>query len=137
MQNWFQRILLFIAVATIIGHNTLPHDHHDQIDKVANHQHEQEPGTGAHHEHNDEDTDGEHSVFSFAQLDENFVPVKFQDITIGLPIVYLLTPVITYHSHLFTEKSKTQFGFYKEYPPPGTYLSQLPSRGPPSLSSLA
>jgi hypothetical protein len=137
MQNWFQRILLFIAVATIIGHNTLPHDHHEQIDSVAHHQHEKEPGTGAHHHHHNEDTDDEHSVFSFAQLDESFVPVKFQDISIELPIVYLFTPLITYHCLLFREKSKTHYGFYKEYPPPGNYLSHLPSRGPPSLSSLA
>jgi hypothetical protein len=138
MRRWFQKILLFIAVATIVGHSSLPHQHHAQIEKVAHHDHHQEEqGTGTHHHDHDEDKDEDHSLFSFAQLDENFVPGKFQDIRIELPIVYLLTPIITIHYSLFREKSKTHFGFYKEYPPPGNYLSQLPSRGPPSLSNMA
>lgn len=138
MQKWFQKILLFIAVATIVGHSSLPHQHHAQIEKVAHHDHhDEEQGTGTHHHDHDEDRDEDHSLFSFAQLDENFVPVKFQNVSIELPIIYLLTPVITYHYNLFREKSKTHFGLYKEYPPPGNYLLQLPSRGPPSLSNMA
>lgn len=137
MQKWFQKILLFLAVATIVGHSSLPHQHHALMEKVAHHDHHDEVQGGTHHHDHDESKDENHSLFSFAQLDENFVPVKFQDVSIELPIVYLLTPVITYHYNLFREKSKTHFGFYKQYPPPDNYLSQLPSRGPPSLSNMA
>ncbi len=138
MQKWLQKILLFVAVATIIGHSSLPHHHHEQIETVAHHDHQDEGlETGSHDKDHHESKDEEHSIFSFAQLDENFVPVKFQDVSIELPIIYLLTPVITYHYNLFRAKSKTHFGFYKEYPPPGNYLSQLPSRGPPSLGNMA
>ena len=138
MQRWLQKILLFIAVATIIGHSSLPHHHHAQIEAVPHyHDHEEDHEARNNHHDHDENKDEDHSLFSFAQLDENFVPAKFQDISIRIPIVYLLTPVITYHYNLFREKSKTHFGFYKEYPPPGNYLSQLPSRGPPSLSNMA
>jgi hypothetical protein len=132
MQKWLQKILLFIAVATIIGHSSLPHHHHEEIEAVAHHDHhDEEQGKESNHNEQDESTEDEHSIFSFAQLDENFVPVKFQDVGIQLPLIYLLTPVITYQYNLSREKSKTHFGNYKEYPPPGKYLSNLFSRPPP------
>ena len=137
MQKWLQKILLFIAIATIIGHSSLPHQHHQKITTVALHDHLNEEKSGHHHHNDDDNKDEEHSIFSFAQLDEDFVPVKFQYISIELPIVYLLIPVITYHDNLLSAKSKIHFGFYKEYPPPANYLSQLPSRGPPSSSNTA
>lgn len=137
MQKWLQKILLFISVATIIGHSSLPHHHHEVIATVAHHHHHDEKETGKHQHNDDDSKDEEHNIFSFAQLDEDFFPVKIHHISIELPIVYLLTPVITYHDHLFREKSKTHFGCYKEYPPPGNYRSHLPSRGPPSLSNMA
>ena len=138
MHKWFQKILLFLAVATVIGHSSLPHHHHEQIETVAHQDHRNEKqGTDTHHHDHDESKDKDHSIFSFAQLDDNFLPVKFQVISFELAIVYLLTSVITYSYNLFIEKSKTYFGFYKEYPPPGNYLSELPSRGPPSPSNMA
>ena len=137
MQNWLQKILLFIAVATLIGHSSLPHHHHEEIEAVAHHHHDDGQATQSHHEDHNKNKDEDHSLFSFAQLDENFVPVKFQDVSIELPIFYLLTPLITYHYNLYKVKSKTQFGYYKEYPPPDNYLSNLPSRGPPSFSNMA
>jgi hypothetical protein len=138
MQKWLQKILLFIAVATIVGHSSLPHQHHADIEMVAYHDHhEKEQGTGSSYHDDDDSKDEEHSIFSFAQLDENFVPVKFQDMSIELPIIYLLSPLITYRYNLFREKSKTRFGSYKEYPPPGNCLSKLPSRGPPPISNMA
>ncbi len=124
---------MFIAVATIIGHSSLPHHHHEEIEAVTHHDHhDEEQRTESSHHGDDENTEDEHSIFSFAQLDENFVPVKFQDVSIEIPIVYLLTPAIIYHYNLFREKSKTHFGCYKEYPPPGNYLSKLFSRPPPA-----
>lgn len=132
MQKWLQKILLLLAVATIIGHSCLPHQHHEAIEAVAHHDHhDEEQETGTHHHDHDKDKDEDHSLFSFAQLDENFVPVKLQDLSIELPIAYLLTPVIIYHYNLLKDRSITHFGLYKEYPPPGNCLSQLPSRGPP------
>ncbi len=125
-------------MATINGHSSLPHQHHKEIATVAHHNHhDEEKKTGNHTHDHDDNKDEEHSIFSFAQLDEDFVPVKFQNVSIELPIVYLLTPLITYHYNLFREKSKTHFGSYKEYPPPGNYLSKLPSRGPPSITNMA
>jgi hypothetical protein len=98
MKKWLQKILLFIAVATIIGHSSLPHHHHEEIEAVTHHDHhDEEQRTESSHHGDDENTEDEHSIFSFAQLDENFVPVKFQDVSIEIPIVYLLTPAIIYH----------------------------------------
>lgn len=138
MQQWFQKILLFIAVATVVGHSTLPHYHHEQIETVAHHKHHHdEQGKGTHTHGQDENKEEEHSLFSFAHLDEDYVPGKLQNISIELPILYVLTAFITYQHNLLRERSKTHFGYYKEYPPPGNYLSQLPTRGPPSLSNMA
>ena len=134
MQQWLQKILLFIAVITIAGHSALPHYHHDQIETAVQHNHhddEKETGT-PQHEHDEHNSAG-HSLFSFAQLDDDYVPEQFHNISIELPIGYLLTPLITYYNTLIREKSKTQFGYHKDYPPPGAHLTDLNHRGPPSL----
>jgi hypothetical protein len=133
MQRWRQKIVLIVAVATIIGHNCLPHHHHDAIESVAhhlNHDEDHDRQTG-HHDH-EQDTEDDHNLFSFAQLDEDFVPVKSQKVNIDLPILYLLTPVITYQMDQLKEQSKNHFGYYREFPPPRNYLSNLFSRPPPS-----
>jgi hypothetical protein len=121
MQKWLYKILLSIAVITVIGHNTLPHLHDDHEQTLAIHKHEMEQKS--------------HNVFSFAQLDDDFVPAKFQQENIALPIVYLLTPFIDYQLKLLKGKSKDHFGYYREYPPPDIFLSDLPLRAPPVVAA--
>src|SRR5215207_3695904 len=116
MQKWWQKIVLFVAVATIIGHTSLPHHHYDAIEVLIHHL----------------DHDDDHNLFSFAQLDEDFVPVKSQKVNFDLPILYLLTPAITYHSNQIKKQSKTHFGYYREFPPPDNYTFHLFSRPPPA-----
>ena len=132
MKKWLQKILLLIAVITVVGHNTLPHHHYEEIQELIQHHHNEEQEEPQHHHDHDENKDDEHGIFSFAQLDENFVPAKWQDISIALPFLYLVTPVITYQYNLLKANSKTHFGYYKEFPPPGNYLLNLPSRAPPA-----
>jgi hypothetical protein len=128
MQKWWQKIILFVAVTTIIGHNSLPHHHHDAFEAVAHH-HEHDEDHDAHH--HEQETEHHHNLFSFAQLDEDFLLSQFSKANIDLPILYLLIPVITYSFQKIKEQSKTHFGFYREFPPPDKYSSQLFSRPPP------
>jgi hypothetical protein len=114
--------VLSLAVVTIIGHNTMPHLHYDDNPAVVHH----------HHDSNEND---QHNLFSFAQLDNDFVPAKFQQVSISLPIIYLLTPFIDYQHKLLKEQSKTHFGYYREYPPPDVYPSDLPLRAPPVVAA--
>ena len=137
MKKWLQKILLFISVITVLGHNILPHHHHEEIQELIQHHHTGEQEQPQHHHHHNESEDDEHGIFSFVQLDENFVPAKGQDINIELPFLYLATPVITYQYNLLKANSKNFFGYYKEFPPPDNHLSNLPSRGPPSNSIMA
>jgi hypothetical protein len=123
---------MLVAVATIIGHNSMPHHHHAEIQLLAHHNdHHDEEGTEADH-HQEQNKKDHHNIFSFAQLDEDFVPSQFNKINIDLPILYLLTPVITYQIDQLKEQSKNHFGYYREFPPPGNYLSDLFSRPPPA-----
>ena len=132
MQKLLQKILLFIAVITVVGHNTLPHHHHE-IQAISHHyHHEEEQGTKSNHHDHDENTENQHNIFSFAQLDENFVPVKFHEVSIELPLLYLVAPVIDYQLNLHKARSKPQSNYYREFPPPGKYLSNLFSRPPPT-----
>ncbi len=112
--------LLLCAFAILFAHSTLPHVHHEAEQAVEK------------HHHNDEEDD-HHGIFSFAQLDEDFVPAKFQLSGLELPVVYLLTPVISYHLQIIANNSKTHLGCYREFPPPDSYLSKLPARAPPVL----
>jgi hypothetical protein len=119
VQKSWHKILLFFAVVIVIGHGVLPHLHHDEISTIIQHHHND------HH-------DDHHNIFSFAQLDENFVPSQFSKVNIDLPILYLVTPVITYQIDQLKEQSKNHFGHYREFPPPGNHLSNLFSRPPPA-----
>ncbi len=118
MQKCLQKILLFIAVITVAGHSIIPHYHHETEQAVEQH-------------HHDDEEDDHHSIFSFAQLDENFVPAKSQVAGLELPVIYLITPVISYHLEIIANNSTRQFGFYRAFYPPGNYRSNLPSRAPP------
>ena len=133
MQKWWQKIILLVAVATILGHGFMPHHHHDAIETVAHHQDHDE----GHEQERERDVQHHHNLFSFAQLDEDFIPAKLQKGNVELPILYLLTPAITYHFNQVKKRSKAHFGFYREFPPPDTYTSQLFSRPPPACWLLS
>jgi hypothetical protein len=134
MAGWMYKILMLVAVATVIGHNSMPHYHHEMIEALAHldddhhapHQH-----TNSHAD--EQDNTNDHSIFSFAQLDDDFLPSKFSKINFELPILYVLTPAITYHFNRCNEQSKTHFGYYVEFPPPLPYSSGDLRRGPPPL----
>ena len=126
-----QKILLLVAVITVTGHSILPHFHHDEIPATINHHHEDEEQPAGKHHHDDDNTkDNQHSLFSFVQLDENFVPAKGQVKTFELPVEYLPV-VITFLSSKFSASTKTHYGWYREYPPPDDYWYISSLRGPP------
>ena len=111
---------MMVAVAIMLGHNFMPH-HHDT----------EAPGYyNEHHEDSEQDKD-HHNIFSFAQLDENFLPSQSGSINVDLPVAYLPTPLIRYQLRQLKQESKTHFGYYREYPPPAIYLSGRPLRAPP------
>ena len=133
MIKWLHKILLFVAVTIIIGHTSLPHHHHEEIEAaIHHHHHEEEHGTESNQNGPYENKEDKHSIFSFAQLDEIFVPVKLQVVSIEVPILYLFSFVNTCQFNQIREKSKTHFGYYREFPPPTKYLSSLFSRPPPA-----
>ena len=129
MQNWWPKILLCVAVATIIGHTIIPHHHHAIDDHHRVHDDSQELPSN-HHDH-EQDKEDHHNMFSFAQLDKDFVPVKVQQVNVDLPILYILTPITSYHLNQINIQAKTYFRYYREFPPPVKYTSQLYSRPPP------
>lgn len=118
------KILFFVAVVTIVGHSNLPHLHYEDLHAIGQH-------------HHDDDDGGHHNIFSFAQLDDDFVLTKYQKLSVDLPVFYLLTPLLDYHFSQITENSKTYFNYYREFPPPGNnYLSNLFSRPPPATFAV-
>lgn len=130
MKKVLQKILLIIAVVTVIAHSTLPHYHHDKI-TVAIHQQDDEeqlPGLS----HHDDDKDDHHGLFSFAQLDDNFVPVKSQTNSFELPFTFLPSLIAIYLSDNFPVNTKIHFSWYKEYPPPDKNFPPSSHRGPPT-----
>jgi hypothetical protein len=123
---------MLVAVATIVGHSSMPHHHHVDIQALAHHDdHHKDKGKDTHHHDHEQKEKDHHNIFSFAQLDEDFLPSQFSKANIDLPILYLLTPVISFQLNKLKEQSKTHFGYYREFPPPDNYSSNLFSRPPP------
>ena len=133
MKKGLQKILLLIAVLTVTGHSILPHFHHEETPVVVQQHHHDEEQPAGHHHEDDTSKETQHSLFSFAQLDEDFIPVKVQNKNFDLPFTYLPALNVTYLSDNFTVKTKTHFGWYKEYPPPGKSFLPFSHRGPPTV----
>ena len=132
MQKWWQKAMLFVAVATIIGHNSLPHHHHEAVEAAAHYQeHDENHDAPFQHHEDDQDTEHHHNLFSLTRLGDDFIPTSFLKVKLELPILYLPVPSITYYLSEIKEQSKTHFGYYQEYPPPGNDLSSVQLRGPP------
>ena len=133
MEKGLHKILLLIAVLTVTGHSILPHYHHEETQiAVQQHHHDEEQPAGQHHE-DDTSKDTQHSLFSFAQLDENFVPANSQNNSFELPLTYLSAFLVTYLSDDFPVNTKTHFGCYKVFPPPEKYFPSSSRRGPPTV----
>jgi hypothetical protein len=133
MQAWAGKILFVLAVLTILCHNMFPHQHHDEAIAIVKHEHHKEHHAGNHH-HHEKESNKDHGIFSFAQLDEGFIPTKIKSVSIDLPAC-LLTPAIAYQIHEYRVHPKMHFGFYREYPPPDPDFSHLPLRGPPIVAA--
>jgi hypothetical protein len=125
------KIMLLVAVTTVIGHSILPHIHHDEEFVVISDQHHHESPAGKHHHDDENDSDKRHEVFSLAQLDDNYIPAKKLYSTFGVPVEFapLFTVILIVNSKVAT---KTDFGWYKEYPPPDNPIRTLSFRGPPA-----
>lgn len=132
MRKWLHKIPLLIAVAIILGHNAIPHHHHT-VKEVAAAHHSHDHDEDANSDHHDKAKDDHHNIFTFAQLDEDFVPAKFCKVHIDLSLFYVPIPEPIHGFMEIKEPSKTTFSFYREYPPPGGhYPSALFSRPPPA-----
>ncbi len=127
-----QKILLLVAVITVTAHSTFPHVHLDKIMAFVEDQHHDEHAAGKyHHDHADNSKGDQHNLFSFVQLDDDFIPATGQAKNFEIPSEFLTALIDTYLSNNFPANIKTDFGWYKEYPPPdySCYISSL--RGPP------
>ncbi|MBI4930533.1 MAG: hypothetical protein HY841_07210 [Bacteroidetes bacterium] len=118
MKLLIPKLLIAIAGSFLLGHNLSPHlDNSIEITQ---------------HHHNDDDQ--EHSIFSFGQLDGNFIPAKSPSIVNPDFISQLFfLPNITLLTNLsFTERN-TEYGTYQEFPPPENYNCSASLRAPPAL----
>ncbi|TWI79011.1 hypothetical protein IQ13_3402 [Lacibacter cauensis] len=130
MKKALQKIFLFVAVMTVMGHHVLPHLHHDKISVDIYHAHDQHL---LEQQPLDNNEDNQHHVFSFSQLDENFVPASSQNKCADVPLTFLPAIMIVCLSTDLPTIVKPPFGSYKVYPPPEKYFSSSSRRGPPTV----
>lgn len=136
MLKTLQKILLLTAVCIAVGHSVFPHIHHTE-EKIAahKHHHHDESAPASHHQHEEEESnaDKQHGILSFAALDDNYVPGKTFTKKIEPPAQFLsLISTIVSGYNLLAVK-KTEYGEYKEFPPPENVYANLPSRAPPQV----
>jgi hypothetical protein len=129
MQKWVQKLVLFIAIVTTIGHDVLPH-HHEDIDAGFHTDNATANEIQSHSVFHFEDDQPEHELFSFAQIDEDFVPAKVALSRLELPLIFLFVSIVL--NFCISLPAKTAFRYFREFPPPGSYLSDLPLRAPPA-----
>jgi hypothetical protein len=110
------------------AHNSVVHHHHDDIVTIGHDNEAHAHDVDSHEQENRHDAP--HNMFSYAQLDEDYLPAKFHKLTIELPVLYLPTRIVTITIHT-AEQSKTLFGYYREFPPPLWLSSNHFSRPPP------
>ena len=131
----FKKIILLIAVITVTAHSIFPHIHLDDIMAMVeeHHHHDELPSGTHHHDEKDNQKDSQHNLFSFARLDDDFIPANGQSQKVELTSKYVPAIIITFLLNNYPHQTKTHFGWYREYPPPDDYQYNLPSRAPPAI----
>lgn len=134
MVKMLQKMILLLAVITVTAHSIFPHMHLDDLMAIAENHHHDEQSAGTHHQHDDDNNkDNRQSLFSFAQLDDDFIPAKGQFRDFQLKAEYLPGLIIAVLSDFYPVNTETDFGLYIEYPPPDDHHLNLPSRAPPAI----
>ena len=110
----------------------MPHHHHEEKQLLTsyNNHHDNEQIEADNHDHG-QSKDDDDNIFSFAKLDEAFIPSQPGKTNIDLSIL-CLPPLISYQVNMLREQPKTHFSYYREFPPPGIFLTYLFSRPPPA-----
>jgi hypothetical protein len=133
MLKVLQKVILFVAVMMVMGHNIFPHIHHNEETSIAHEQHHDETEPGKHHHPDEENSnDRQHDFFSFAQLDEAFIRTKSgitSDIKQALPVFIHTFQNIDFELKLFAKKPA--YKLKHEFPPPSENSNRIPSRAPP------
>jgi hypothetical protein len=118
--KWASHLLMLFAIITIVAHNSTAHHHIEIKSSSPHHHHEQ-------HEEN------QHNLFSFVQLDEDFLPVQYNQFPVALPVFCLPASNIGIKMKVEKQDYKSHFAYYREeFPPPINRSSNLFSRPPPN-----
>ena len=129
--KWLSKILMLLSVATIITHGSIAHHHHEDIKPFIHHDHEHHHTHNSHEDDNTAGDENDHNFFSFAQLDDSYLPSQFGKVIIEVPILYLLTPTFVLQVDKLNAKPTTHL-FHREDVLVSLYFSSgLFSRPPP------
>lgn len=132
MRKVFQKIILLIAVLTVTAHNVFPHFHFDDIIAYVQQEHHHHDDSKHQHDTTTDMNGHQNNPFSFAQLDNEFIPANGQANKVEQPVQYLPALIVVLLPGNDLICSKPKFGRYIEYPPPNGYYHNLPSRAPPA-----
>jgi hypothetical protein len=130
MKEYAHKSMMLIAVLVIFAHNMIPHHHFDSP-VVFHHDHHEDGNSNAEDFHADQSKEDHHNPFSFAQLDDKYIPSQLVKAKIELPILYILTPAFAIHLQCYKLQPKNLFGYYRKFPPPLDHSFNLFSRPPP------
>ena len=105
--KWVYKILMSLAVFTVLGHGMITHHHSEDIPLA----------------HHDDDQDSDHhsdnNLFSFKYLDHFYSPHSSVSVPIDQDHLYVLP--VQFHSEILVENIKPwRYIVRNEYPPPLT-----------------
>lgn len=131
MKRIVHKLLLLVAVITVTAHGIIPHFHSGHVSlSVQYHDHNLDDytHTGIHNH----DSDDQQNDFSLAQFDENYMPVKWKNISVENSFRFLHTSFPVLHSIKLNTELKINISYYRVFPPPDYYSTNLFSRPPPA-----
>lgn len=121
---------MLLSVMTIICHNSIAHHHHEDMKPFIHHDHAQQHAV--HEDGNTAGDEGQHNVFSYAQLDDNYLPSQSGKLIIEIPVLYLITPTLVLQVDKLIAKSTTHIFHHDDDLVSLYFSSSLFSRPPPT-----
>jgi hypothetical protein len=126
---------MLFAIFIIAGHGIMPHNHYFENQFITHrftHDHHKHSHGHAHNHYLEKHQEDDHrSVFSYLQLDEDFLPTQINPLKITSPFSEFVIVHWELAVNLDTRLIEVPKPYYRKYPPPKIIYSSIFSRPPP------
>lgn len=131
MLIWMQKILVSLAVFTVLGHGMISHHHREDFIITAHHNQDYHDKNGHNEDDHDTDHRQDHNPFSFKYLAHFYTPSATFPLADNTA-TYCILPTINYGLVSIETIAPFNFVLQNEHPPPLPLHHTISLRGPPA-----